>query len=64
MASEDSGTASDSSNIASTVGSLVGGVIGSLAGPVGVVPCDALGASIGEAMAGTAKQINIIQKLD
>jgi len=55
MASGDSGTASDSSNAASTVGSLVGGVIGPLAGPVGVVPCAGLEASIGGAIAGTAK---------
>ena len=33
MASGDSGTASDSSNIGSTIGLLVGGAIGSVAGP-------------------------------
>jgi len=52
MASGDSGTASDSSNIGSTVGSFVGGAIGSFAGPVGAVQCAALGASIGGAIAG------------
>ena len=48
MAFGDSGTASDSCSIGIIVGSLVGGVNGSLAGPVGAVPCAALGAFIGE----------------
>ena len=59
MASGESGTASDSSNIGSNVGALIGGAIGSLAGPA----VSEKGASIGGAVACTAKYINnIIQK--
>ena len=54
MASGDSGTASDSSNIGSTVGSFIGGAIGTFAGPAVSEQCAALVASIGGATAGTA----------
>jgi hypothetical protein len=50
MASGNSGTASDSSNVDCTVGSFVGGP-----GTVEAIPCAALGASIGGAIAGTDK---------
>jgi hypothetical protein len=55
MASGDSGTASDSSNIGSTVGAFVGGAIGSLAGPAVSEQVAAIGASIGGAIAGIEK---------
>jgi hypothetical protein len=47
--------ASGNSNTGCIVGSFVGGEIGSLAGQVGAVQCPALSASIGGAIADTAK---------
>jgi len=47
MSSGDSVTETDSRNIGCIAGLLVGGAIGSFAGPLGAVPCAALGASIG-----------------
>jgi len=54
MASGDSGTVSDSSNIGCTVGSFVGGAIGSLAGQKVADQYAALCASIGGAIERTA----------
>jgi len=55
MASGDSGTASDVSNIGTTVDSIVVGATGSVAGPAVSEQCAELGASIGGATAGTQK---------
>jgi hypothetical protein len=55
MASGDSGTASDSSNLALTVGSFVGGATGSLAGTEQGI---ALGATTTGGSAGEATKIN------
>ena len=54
MASGDSGTASDSSNIGSTYSSLVGGETGSLAGPAVSEQSAALGANTTGGTAGNA----------
>ena len=55
MASGDSGTASDSSNIGSTIVSFVEGGIGSLAVSEVSQHVSSLGASVWGAMGGTAK---------
>jgi len=55
MASGDSGTASDGSNIIFTVDSIIGGAIGSLAGPEVSGSGAELDENIGRAIAGKAK---------
>ena len=59
MTSEDSGMASDSSNIGCAVGSFVGGAIGSIAGAAVSEKNASLRASIGGAIAGTAIKIMV-----
>jgi outer membrane lipoprotein SlyB len=59
MAYGDSGTATDSSNIGCTVGSFVGGAIGSIAGPAVSEQSAALCATLGGAISGNGKQINL-----
>jgi len=59
LASGGSVTASDSGNIVRSVGSFVGGAIGSVAGQAKSKQGAALGESVGGAITGTAKYINL-----